>query len=204
LVQNLAKSYYLGLAASGAASETVVESTGATESASASQAVSAGVAESAAATESASTSQTVSASTVESASATESASASRVVLAGVVESPGGALGLSAQQAAWLESIARLHGLIDPLVINEVMHTDGVIAQSKSSAGGVITVTTVAAPTGLPGASGLTPQQSAWLEALARAYGLVAPLQLSATGRNDGVFAQTFVEVGNTTTITRTA
>ena len=51
---------------------------------------------------------------------------------------------------------------------------------------------------------LSPQHAAWLEALARANGLIDPLAVSATGRTDGTLVQTLTEANGVVTITTTA
>ena len=112
--------------------------------------------------------------------------------------------LSAQHAAWLEALARLHGLIDPLRVTAAGRSDGAVTQTFTESAGTTTVTTVIAPSGVAEASALTATQAGWLEALVRAHGLIAPLQVSATQRSDGALVQTVAESDGTVTLTRAA
>ena len=114
-----------------------------------------------------------------------------------------ATSLSAQHAAWLEGLARVMGLIDPLQVTAAGRGDGTVVQSWTNANNVTVITTSAKPTGAAGNSALTAQQAGWLEALARAHGLIDPLTIGPTGRGDGTLAQTWA-AGNTVTVTRTA
>ncbi len=114
-----------------------------------------------------------------------------------------ATSLSAQHAAWLEGLARVMGLIAPLQVTAAGRGDGVVVQAWTTTAGVTTITTSAKPTGAAGASALTTQQAGWLEALARAHGLIDPLTIGPTGRGDGTLAQTWAP-GATVTVTRTA
>jgi hypothetical protein len=50
--------------------------------------------------------------------------------------------LTAQQAAWLEGLARLHGLIDPLSVTATSRGDGTVQQTISTVGGTTTVATL--------------------------------------------------------------
>lgn len=111
--------------------------------------------------------------------------------------------ISAQHAAWLEGLARVMGLIDPMQVTASGRGDGTVVQSWTNANNVTVITTSARPTGAAGASALTAQQAGWLEALARAHGLIDPLTISPAGRTDGTLAQTWA-AGNTVTVTRTA
>lgn len=111
--------------------------------------------------------------------------------------------LSAQHAAWLEALARLHGLIDPLTVTSTGRSDGVLVQTFSEVAGVVTVTPVSVPSGAPGASALTAEQADWLEALARVHGLIDPQTVGPAGRTDGTLVQTIVESPpGTVTVTR--
>jgi len=59
--------------------------------------------------------------------------------------PSGAPGvdaLTAQESFWLTSLARLHGLIDPLTVTETARGDGTVQQSVAEAAGTVTVTLV--------------------------------------------------------------
>ena len=114
-----------------------------------------------------------------------------------------ATSLSAQHAAWLEGLARIMGLIDPMQVTASGRGDGTVVQSWTNSNDVTVITTSAAPTGAAGPSALTAQQAGWLEALARAHGLIDPLTIRPTGRTDGTLAQTWAP-GSTVTITRTA
>jgi hypothetical protein len=95
---------------------------------------------------------------------------------------------------------RLHGLIDPLNVSNVARSDGTVVQTLTANAGDIIVTTISAPTGLGGGSALTGQEAAWLEKLARAYGLIDPLTVTETTRGDGTLAQTISELNGTTTV----
>lgn len=55
-----------------------------------------------------------------------------------------------------------------------------------------------------GEGGLSLQHAAWLEALARANGLIDTLTVSATHRSDGTLVQSITEVGNSVTLTTTS
>lgn len=114
-----------------------------------------------------------------------------------------ATSLSAQHAAWLEGLARVMGLIAPMQVTSAGRGDGVVAQAWTTTAGMTTITTSAKPTGAAGPSALTTQQAGWLEALARAHGLIDPLTIGPTGRTDGTMAQTWA-AGSTVTITRTS
>lgn len=122
----------------------------------------------------------------------------------VVSLQGTVTSLSAQHAAWLESLARLHGLIDPLVVGPTGRGDGTAVQSVATAGTVVTLTTTAAPTGLPGPSALTIEQAGWLEALVRLHGLIDPLVVSTSSRGDGTLSQVLELVDDVVTVTREA
>lgn len=114
-----------------------------------------------------------------------------------------ATSLSAQHAAWLEGLARVMGLVAPLQVTAAGRGDGTVVQTWTNANDVTVVTTSAKPTGAAGPSALTTQQAGWLEALARAHGLIDPLTISPSGRTDGTLAQTWAP-GSTVTITRTS
>jgi hypothetical protein len=60
---------------------------------------------------------------------------------GINTSGGG--GLTAEQAAMLESLARVHGLIDPLQVSATLRTDGTLSQTIGESAGVVTVTRTA-------------------------------------------------------------
>lgn len=109
--------------------------------------------------------------------------------------------MSGLQGAWLESVARLHGLIDPLTVSPTARTDGTVVQTVSEVGAVVTVTTTAAPSGAVETSALTAQQALWLERLARIHGLVDPLTVTTTARGDGTVQQTIETTGATTVVT---
>jgi hypothetical protein len=93
-------------------------------------------------------------------------------------------------------------LIDPLQVSPAARSDGTVVQSIAEAGGVVTVTTLQRPTGATAASALTPQQAAWLEALALVHGLTAPLVVTTTNRTAGALTQTLESDGETVTVTR--
>jgi len=118
--------------------------------------------------------------------------------------------LSPQHAAWLEALARAHGLIDPLSVDDpevvpgALRTDGTLVQTVTSLAGTVTLTTTAGPTGAAGGSALTAQQAQWLEALVRVHGLIDPLVVTSAARGDGTLAQTMVNAAGTTVVTRTA
>lgn len=103
------------------------------------------------------------------------------------------LSLTAAQAINLEAIFRLHGLIDPLVITPTSRGDGTVTQTLSGTTSVLVTTT-----GLP-ASG-TPT-GALVDKLARLYGIIDPLTVTATNRGDGTISQSIVEVGGDITLT---
>jgi hypothetical protein len=51
------------------------------------------------------------------------------------------------------------------------------------------------------AGGLSPKHARWLEALARAHGLIDPLTVSATQRSDGTLVQAVAQAGEVVTVT---
>ena len=51
------------------------------------------------------------------------------------------------------------------------------------------------------ATSLSAQHAAWLEGLARVMGLIAPLQVTDSGRSDGVVTQAWTTTAGATTIT---
>lgn len=110
--------------------------------------------------------------------------------------------LSAQHAAWLEGIVRLHGLVDPLAVGPTLRGDGTVVQSIGNVGGVVTLTTLAAPSGAIEDSALTIEQAGWLEALARLHGLIDPLVVDAVGRGDGTVQQAISTSGDTVLVER--
>ncbi len=110
--------------------------------------------------------------------------------------------LSAQHAAWLEGIVRLHGLVDPLAVGPTLRGDGTVVQSIADAAGVVTLTTIAAPTGIVEDSALTVEQAGWLEALARLHGLIDPLDVSTTSRGDGTVLQSIATTGDSVLVER--
>ena len=118
--------------------------------------------------------------------------------------PAPATALSPQHAAWLESLARVHGLVAPLQVSATARGDGTVTQTLAQAGALTTITTTARPDGAAGASALSAQQAGWLEALLRVQGLIDPLQVSATARGDGTLTQTITEAAGTVTLERTA
>jgi hypothetical protein len=106
--------------------------------------------------------------------------------------------LSRYHAALLEALARAHGLIDPLTVTAAGKSDGTLIQDFT--GGVLTTT--AAPSGYDDGDGLSAQERDWLETLARAHGILAPLTVTTTGRTDGTFDQSIAVAGDTATYTR--
>jgi hypothetical protein len=110
-------------------------------------------------------------------------------------------GLSPKHAAWLEALARLHGLVDPLTVSATARGDGTVVQTVAQVGGTVTITTVYAPSGDDADDPLTEQQAAWLEGLARLHGLIEPLAVTTTSRGDGTVQQTISTAGGTTTVT---
>lgn len=122
-----------------------------------------------------------------------------VASASVLAPIGGAATISPQHHAWLEALARVHGLVDPLAIGPTGRSDGTLVQSVAGTGPVV-VTTLSGPTGAITASALTPQEAAWLEQLVRAYGVIDPLTVTAAGRSDGTLSQTFSVAGAVTTV----
>lgn len=118
--------------------------------------------------------------------------------------------ISAQHAGWLESVTRLHGLIAPLVNTfdgagrALARSDGTVLQTIADTDAAVTITTTAAPTGAPGNSALTGEQAAWLEALARMYGVIDPYTESLGQRSDGTVTQTLTQTSTTVTATRVA
>jgi hypothetical protein len=127
-----------------------------------------------------------------------SAQAASVVGSAAVSVEGG---LSPKHAAWLEALARLHGLVDPLTVSSTARGDGTVVQTVAQEGGTVTITTVSAPTGDDGDSPLTAQQAEWLEGLVRLHGLIEPLSVTTTSRGDGTVQQTISTTGGTTTVT---
>ncbi len=111
--------------------------------------------------------------------------------------------ISPRHHAWLEILARAHGLVDPLQVPLAggVRSDGTLIQTVEPVGATVVTTTLAAPSGADDASALTPQEAIWLEQLVRIYGAIDPLTTTATGRSDGTLSQTFTTVGATTTIT---
>ncbi|MDE2414854.1 MAG: hypothetical protein KGM60_08860 [Comamonadaceae bacterium] len=120
-----------------------------------------------------------------------------VVCAAKLLAPGATL--SPEHAAWLELLARVHGLVAPLQVSATGRSDGVLVQAIAGAGPV-TVTTLSGPQGAPGTSALSPEQAGWLERLVRLHGGIAPLQVTDAGRSDGVVTQTFSVSGDVTTV----
>lgn len=112
--------------------------------------------------------------------------------------------LTPQQSAWLRSLALLHGLVadSPLTVSPTERVAGAVSQSITISASSVTVETTAAPSGSPGPSALSADETRWLEELARIYGLIEPLQVSATERSAGTLVQTIGKVGDTTTVTR--
>ena len=108
--------------------------------------------------------------------------------------------LSPQHAAWLEGLARLHGLIDPLTVSDTARSDGSVVQTVSQVGATVTITTTAAPSGAPAVSALSEQQALWLERLARIHGLIDPLTVSDSERGDGTVQQTLASAAGITTV----
>ena len=115
----------------------------------------------------------------------------------------GGVALSAEHAGWIEALARVHGLVDPLVVTSTTREAGPLQQTMSVAGGVTTVTPVSVPSGAPGTSALTTQQALWLRQLCLIHGLIPaePLTVSETARSSGDLEQTVSTVGDTTTVT---
>jgi hypothetical protein len=105
---------------------------------------------------------------------------------------------TAQHAAWLESIARLHALIDPLTVSATLRSDGTIVQTVLDGGSTVTLTTTASPAGSPGWNST---MADLLGKLARVHALRDPLVVTATTRGDGTLAQTMSTVSGTTTVT---
>jgi hypothetical protein len=112
-------------------------------------------------------------------------------------------GFSNQHASWLESIARLHGLIDPLTVTPTSQGDGTVVQTLSENQPIVTVTTITAPVRFTGDGQFPAEYALMLEKLARLYGLVAPLQVTTTGRTDGTLTQTIDGFGTDTQIVET-
>jgi hypothetical protein len=109
-------------------------------------------------------------------------------------------GLSPKHAAWLEALARAHGLIDPLTVSATQRGDGTLVQTVGEAAGAVTLTTTAAPSGADGTSALTAEQATWLERLVRIHGIVDPLVVTAAQRTDGTLTQSIATAGDTTTV----
>lgn len=103
------------------------------------------------------------------------------------------LTMTVQQAARLEAVMRLHGLIAPLVITPTSRSDGTVTQTLSGAGPVTVHTT-----GLPTTGNIT---GTLLDNLSRWYGLIDDIVESDASRTDGTLSQTVVTVGSTTTLT---
>jgi hypothetical protein len=104
------------------------------------------------------------------------------------------LTITVQQAQRLEAIFRRHGLISPLVITPTSISDGTFIQTRSWDGTTETDTT----TGLPAIGSPT---GALIDKLARYYGIIDPVQVTATGRTDGTMTQSFVQAGSNITVT---
>lgn len=112
--------------------------------------------------------------------------------------------LTPQQSIWLKNLALLHGLVhgSPLTVSSSARSSGDVVQAISEASGVVTVTTMSAPTGAPGPSKLSANEDAWLEGLARIYGLLEPLTVTPTARSAGTLTQAVSESVGVTTVTR--
>lgn len=103
------------------------------------------------------------------------------------------LSLTLAQAIRLEGIFRLHGLIDPLVITPTSRGDGTVTQTLSGTTSVLVTTTALPAIGAP--------TGALVDKLARLYGIIDPITVTATTRGDGTISQSIVEVGSNITVT---
>jgi len=104
------------------------------------------------------------------------------------------LTITVQQAQRLDAIFRRHGLIDPLVITPTSIGDGTFTQTRVWDGTTETDTTTALPAiGSPTGD--------LIDKLARYYGIIDPVQVTATGRTDGTMTQTFDQVGTDIMVT---
>lgn len=110
-----------------------------------------------------------------------------------VVTTGFVLSLTAAQAIRLDAIFRLHGLIDPLVITPTSRGDGTVTQTLSGTTSVIVTTTALPASGTP--------TGALVDKLARLYGIIDPLTVTATNRGDGTISQSIAEVGSDITLT---
>ena len=181
----------------------VAEAAAAADSSVAGQGVSGAVTEPAAAVDEAATVVgPVEVYVTEAAAALDDVAGNLTRLCEVFEQASAGVGLSAQHAAWLERLARINGLVDPLVNTDTQRSDGTMVQSVTPVGAALRLTPVAGPTGAAGPSALTPQQAEWLEMLARRFGLIDPMDVTTTQRSDGVLTQTIVEAPGTVTVTR--
>jgi hypothetical protein len=75
----------------------------------------------------------------------QSVSGSNTVTVTTASAPAGGSGpnpLSVQETSWLVALARLHGLIEPLVVTPTSRTAGPLAQTISSSGDTVTVNRV--------------------------------------------------------------
>jgi hypothetical protein len=124
------------------------------------------------------------------------------LVAGATAAISEGFGLSARHAALLEGLARIHGLIAPLSVSREARSDGTLVQSVSQVGDQVTVTTTSGPTGAEGPSVLNATQAEWLELLALAHGLTAPLVVTPTGRAAGSLNQTISQVDDVVTVSR--
>ncbi len=154
-----------------------------------------------------STAEGVGASIAEGVGTAEGTSTATAVGSGIIETVGTAAGtstadgvgvslvpFSAAQASWLESVVRLHGLLDPLVVSAAARGDGTVAQTVEDADGTVTLTTTATPAGAPA------RLAEYVELLARLHGVIDPLLVTATSRGDGTLQQSITEDAGVVTV----
>jgi hypothetical protein len=110
------------------------------------------------------------------------------------------VGLTAEQDAWLESIALLHGVGDhPVVTTNTSRVAGTLVQAINQTSTSVTINTTTKLTGTS-STGITSRQLQLLESLARIHGLVNPVTTTQNMRTDGVIAQTLDSNNTTLTI----
>lgn len=115
---------------------------------------------------------------------------------GALGVPPGSYVIDTAQQSHIHRIALLHGLdaANPLIVSPTSRAAGALLQSVSGTD-TVTVTTTATPV-------LSGNVGAWLDALAAAHGLTAPLVVRATSRTAGTFTQTITTAGEVTTVAR--
>ena len=108
----------------------------------------------------------------------------------------GSYSLTYAQAQLLSQIYLLHGLGSPLSVAPTSRTVAGLEQQVVSAGGEVTITTLAQDDSIAQSVGVM------VEELAALHGITQPLVVTSTSRAAGAILQLFSSAGSTTTITR--